>query len=57
MNPAKSLWPALLVGGDAIGHLWLYFCAPIPGAIAAAYAYETFHKMEWAEQPGPALRK
>jgi len=40
MNPARSLGPAVFAGGQAIGHLWLYVCAPVVGAIAAAYAYE-----------------
>ena len=40
MNPARSLGPAVFAGGQAIGHLWLYVCAPVVGAIAAAYAYK-----------------
>ena len=40
MNPARSLGPAAFAGGEAIGHLWLYLCAPVVGAVAAAYAYE-----------------
>jgi len=40
MNPARSLGPAVFAGGEAIGHLWLYVCAPVVGAVAAAYAYE-----------------
>jgi len=40
MNPARSLGPAVFAGGQAISHLWLYLCAPVVGAVAAAYAYE-----------------
>ena len=40
MNPARSLGPAVFAGGESIGHLWLYVCAPVAGAVAAAYVYE-----------------
>lgn len=40
MNPARSLGPALFAGGGAMGVLWLYWCAPVLGAVAAAWAYE-----------------
>lgn len=40
MNPARSLGPAVFAGGEAISHLWLYICAPIFGAVAAAYVYD-----------------
>ena len=40
MNPARSLGPAVFAGGEAIGHLWLYLCAPVVGTVVAAYAYE-----------------
>ena len=36
VNPARSLGPALFVGGDAIGQLWLFWVAPIIGGIIAA---------------------
>ena len=36
VNPARSLGPALLVGGDALNQLWLFWAAPIIGAILAA---------------------
>lgn len=45
VNPARSLGPALLVGGLALGQVWLYIIAPILGAILAAvvwkYLFET----------------
>lgn len=37
MNPARSLAPALFAG--ELEHLWLYFAAPISGAIAAVIIY------------------
>jgi glycerol uptake facilitator-like aquaporin len=40
MNPARSLAPAVFAGGPALGALWLYFCAPTLGAMAAALVYQ-----------------
>ncbi len=39
VNPARSLGPALFVGGDALVQLWLFITAPILGAIIAALAW------------------
>ena len=36
VNPARSLGPAIFVGGTAIEQLWLFWAAPILGAIIAA---------------------
>ena len=36
VNPARSLGPAVLVGGEAFSQLWLFWVAPIAGAILAA---------------------
>jgi aquaporin Z len=36
VNPARSIGPALLVGGEALSQLWLFIVAPIAGAILAA---------------------
>lgn len=35
VNPARSVGPALLVGGTAIGQLWLFILAPVLGGVAA----------------------
>ena len=35
VNPARSTGPALLVGGWALSQLWLFWVAPIAGAVAA----------------------
>jgi aquaporin Z len=35
VNPARSTGPALLVGGWALSQLWLFWVAPIAGALAA----------------------
>lgn len=39
VNPARSIGPALFVGGDAITQLWLFIAAPIIGAVLAAVAW------------------
>ena len=39
VNPARSTGPALFVGGWALEQLWLFWVAPIMGAILAALAY------------------
>jgi aquaporin Z len=36
VNPARSLGPALIVGGAALNQLWLFWVAPIIGGILAA---------------------
>jgi aquaporin Z len=40
VNPARSLGPALFSGGKAIMQLWLFFVAPILGAILAGVAWK-----------------
>jgi aquaporin Z len=42
VNPARSLGPALLVGGEALGQLWLFILAPIIGGIIAALLWRGF---------------
>jgi aquaporin Z len=36
VNPARSLGPALIVGGTALSQVWLFIVAPLVGALAAA---------------------
>jgi len=40
VNPARSLGPALFAGGKALSQLWLFFVAPIIGALLAAMAWK-----------------
>ena len=42
VNPARSTGPALFVGGWAIQQLWLFWIAPIVGAVLAGLAYSFF---------------
>ncbi|HVQ74066.1 MAG TPA: aquaporin, partial [Candidatus Binatia bacterium] len=39
VNPARSTGPAVFVGGWALGQLWLFWVAPIIGAILAGSIY------------------
>jgi aquaporin Z len=40
VNPARSLGPAIIVGGTALNQLWLFWAAPIIGALLAAVVYK-----------------
>jgi aquaporin Z len=39
VNPARSTGPALFVGGALFGQLWLFWVAPILGALLAGWVY------------------
>jgi len=39
VNPARSLGPAVFAGGKALSQLWLFFVAPIAGALIAAVVW------------------
>ncbi|RJG43595.1 aquaporin Z [Mesorhizobium sp. DCY119] len=41
VNPARSTGPALFVGGWALQQLWLFWVAPIVGAILAGIAHKS----------------
>jgi aquaporin Z len=43
VNPARSTGPALFVGGAALGQLWLFWLAPLVGAVASALVYRMWH--------------
>jgi aquaporin Z len=40
VNPARSFGPAVFAGGKALAQLWLFFLAPILGAILAGIAWK-----------------
>jgi aquaporin Z len=42
LNPARSLGPALFVGGSALVELWIYVAAPLVGGVLAALVYKAF---------------
>ncbi len=39
VNPARSTGVAVFVGGWAVGQLWLFWVAPIVGAVLGALLY------------------
>ena len=39
VNPARSTGPAIFVGGWALAQLWLFWVAPIAGAVVAAVVH------------------
>jgi len=39
VNPARSTGPALFVGGWALQQLWLFWVAPIVGALLAGFVH------------------
>jgi aquaporin Z len=41
VNPARSLGPALLVGGKALSQVWLFLLVPSLGGIAAGLLFRT----------------
>ncbi len=50
VNPARSTGPALFVGGWALAQLWMFWVAPLIGAVAAGIVYP------WVAEPHPAPR-
>ncbi len=48
VNPARSLGPAVFVGGWALQQLWLFWLAPLAGAAAAGFTYR------WLSRQDPA---
>ncbi len=42
VNPARSLGPAVIVGGTALNQLWLFWVAPIIGGLLAALVWRLF---------------
>lgn len=50
VNPARSFGPAVLVGGQALGQLWLFIVAPVIGAVLAAIPFR-LHLLEPPKQP------
>jgi aquaporin Z len=46
VNPARSLGPALVVGGTALSQVWLFIVAPLVGGVLAA----GLHRLLYAEE-------
>ncbi len=43
VNPARSLGPALIVGGSALSQVWLFIVAPLIGGLVAAALYRVLY--------------
>ncbi|QIL42704.1 aquaporin Z [Pedobacter sp. HDW13] len=41
VNPARSIGPAILVGGQALSQVWLFIVAPIAGAVLSGIVWKT----------------
>jgi aquaporin Z len=52
VNPARSLGPALIVGGSNLSQVWLFIVAPLVGGFLAALASSYFFA-EAVEEPAP----
>ena len=46
VNPARSTGPALFAGGEYIGQLWLFWVAPIVGAVIAGLLARWMYEQE-----------
>ena len=51
VNPARSTGPAVFVGGWAIEQLWLFWVAPIIGALIAGFLYRMVFEGDRQEPP------
>jgi len=49
VNPARSIAPAIFVGGWAVTQLWAFVVAPVVGAALAGLAYRSFLEPERSE--------
>jgi aquaporin Z len=46
VNPARSTSQAVFVGGWAVEQLWLFWLAPIVGAVIGAFIYNAISEKE-----------
>lgn len=46
VNPARSLAPAVIAGGEAIKQVWLFIVAPLIGSAIAAFTFKFLNKTE-----------
>ena len=46
VNPARSLGPALLQGGEALKQVWIFILAPLAGSALASVFYNTILKQK-----------
>lgn len=46
VNPARSLAPAIFLGGEALKQVWVFIVAPFVGSALAAFTYKFLNKEE-----------
>lgn len=46
VNPARSLAPAVIMGGTALSQVWVFIVAPLCGAVLAAMVFKYLNKEE-----------
>ena len=46
VNPARSLAPAVIAGGDALSQVWVFILAPLVGAVLAACTFKLLNQEE-----------
>ena len=54
VNPARSLGPAVFAGGWALSQLWLFWVAPIAGALVGGWLYRAM--LDTGDEPDIAGR-
>jgi aquaporin Z len=55
VNPARSIGPALVVGGTALSQLWLFIVAPLVGGFIAAMVYGLLTRNMTMDVPADAV--
>jgi len=55
VNPARSIGPALVVGGTALSQLWLFIVAPLVGGFIAAMVFGLMTRNATMDVPGDAI--
>ncbi len=59
VNPARSIGPALFVGGTALSQLWVFIVGPLIGGALAAGAYQVLYptgEEEASVEPAPEVQ-
>jgi aquaporin Z len=54
VNPARSTGPAIIVGGWALQQLWLFWLAPIAGAVLAGLIHPALARTQTQFRPQPS---
>jgi len=57
VNPARSIGPAIFVGGQALVDLWVFIVGPFIGAALAALVYQVFKVKCCCDKAAPEAEK